>query len=110
MNFRKATAERRIALYNQRSSLQAAYREKAYGILGGKCAICGSVETLRHRFYDASHLLVARTRTNPISLFRCLFRKPELAENLYLICRECRIAHRTPAPKPLDISMNEGSR
>jgi hypothetical protein len=111
MNQLSFPAEHRIALYDRRRDRHNAYREWAYELLGGKCHACGSTSSVRHRFIDPSHLLATRYRTNPATLLRRICREPDLRMALYLICRECRVAHRsiapqttnpaTPGPKPL---------
>lgn len=106
-------AEHLLALYDYNKSRRDAYKEKAYTILGSKCSLCGSADTLRHRFIDPCHPLAGRYQTNPVTLFRRICHEPELQNDLYLICRECRIGCRgamqhqdgdaTPGHKPLEI-------
>lgn len=113
------TAERRITRLDQYKKRRTAYRLQAYELLGGRCSLCGSTENLRHRFFDPTHPLANRYRTNPGTLYRRILREPTLKSDLYLLCRECRIAHRsptpaqatsgTPGPKTLPISRIEGS-
>jgi len=112
------TTTRRMALYDYYRDRRNAYQKKAYQVLGGKCALCGSTDGLRHRFLDSDSQLSSRYKTNPITLYRKICYEPSVRTAVCLVCRECRVAHRSiappientaiPGPKPLHIARMEG--
>jgi hypothetical protein len=118
MTVSRIPAEHLRALYDYNKARREAYKEQAYMILGAKCSLCGSTDTLRHRFVDEFDPRANQYRTNPITLFRRICIEPELRNDLYLICRECRIAlsaattrkncNPTPGYKPLDKPSTKG--
>lgn len=118
MKVSRIPAEHLVALYDHYKDRRAAYRKEAYQILGDKCSLCGSTESLRHRFNNPCDPRASQYRTNPVTLFRRICLELKLRKELYLICRECRIAHGgatssnsgdlTPVQNPLDNPSTEG--
>jgi hypothetical protein len=114
MKFNPMATTRRMALYDYYRSRREAYQKKAYRELGGQCVLCGSTDGLRHRFIDPNHGLSCRYKTNPITLYRRICNEPTVRSAVCLVCRECRVAHRSigqpventtaPGNKPLEQS------
>lgn len=110
---------RRMALYDYYRTRREAYQKKAYQVLGGKCVLCGSTAGLRHRVIDPNSQLSSSYKTNPVTLYRKICTEPPVRTAVCLVCRECRVAHRSiaqpivnasaPGYKPLEQShLSEG--
>jgi hypothetical protein len=84
-------ANYRIALYDHSKKRRLAYKQEAYEILGNRCQLCGSSQSLSHRFNDINNPLKERYRTNPATLFRRICLEPTLRGELHLLCRGCRL-------------------
>ena len=105
---------RRMALYDYYRDRRNAYQKRAYQELGGRCVLCGSSAGLRHRSIDPNHGLSNRYKTNPITLYRKICNESSVRTAVCLLCRECRVAHRSiaqpientaaPGYKPLEQS------
>lgn len=105
---------RRMALYDYYRDRRNAYQKRAYQMLGGQCVLCGSTDGLRHRFTDRDHPLTSRYQTNPVTLYRKICNESSVRTAVCLLCRECRVAHRSiaqpienttaPGHKPLEQS------
>lgn len=98
-----------MALYDYYRNRREAYRKKAYEELGGQCSLCSSTVGLRHRFINPNHLLARGYQTNPATLFRKICNEPSVRSAVCLVCRECRVAHRTIA-LPIERETAPGNR
>ena len=98
---------RRMVLYDYYRDRRNAYQKKAYQQLGGHCVLCDSTAGLRHRFIDPNHALAIRYKTNPITLYRKICNEPSVRIAVCLVCRECRVAHRSIA-QPIENTTTPG--
>ena len=94
MTIQTIPARYRVAMCDYMKSRRYFHQEKAYSVLGGRCALCGDYEGLRLRFLDTNNPLKAKYAHSPATLHRRLCHEPNLRPELRLLCRLCRLDER----------------